>query len=83
MKYYLKKLLGHEKFRTMISWATNFFLKSLCNPPTPRPPPTYLMYAPLTIFVLNDPDLLLLFRRRPFHLQLFYEKQIYIYNVDL
>ena len=24
-KYFLKKLLGHEIFRSMVSWATNFF----------------------------------------------------------
>ena len=30
-KYFLKKLLGHEIFRSMVSWATNFFffLKNL------------------------------------------------------
>ena len=26
MKYFPKKLLGHEIFRSMVSWATNFFL---------------------------------------------------------
>ena len=35
MKYFLKKLLGHETFRSMISWATNFFCK-ICK--TLRPP---------------------------------------------
>ena len=29
MKYFLKKLLGHEIFRSMVSWATKFFLKNL------------------------------------------------------
>ena len=24
MKYFLKKLLGHELFRSMVSWATKF-----------------------------------------------------------
>ena len=47
MKYFLKKSLGHEIFRSMISWAMKFFLKNLQNPPAP--PPTYLMYAPLEI----------------------------------
>ena len=28
MKYFLKKLLGHEIFRSMVSWATNFFWKT-------------------------------------------------------
>ena len=45
MKYFPKKLLGHEIFRSMVSWATKLFLKNL---QTLRPlPPTYLMYAPL------------------------------------
>ena len=38
MKYFLKKLLGHEKFRSMVSWATNFFLKNLQNPSPASPP---------------------------------------------
>ena len=29
MKYFLKKLLGHEIFRSMVSWATKNFLKNL------------------------------------------------------
>ena len=50
MKYFWKKILDHELFRSMgsiilVSWATKFFLKNLYNPPAP--PPTYLMYAPL------------------------------------
>ena len=45
MKYFLKKLMGHEIFRPMVSWATKLFLKNLYNPPDP--PPTYLIYAPL------------------------------------
>ena len=27
MKYFPKKLLGHEIFRSMVPWATNFFKK--------------------------------------------------------
>ena len=27
LKYFPKKLLGHEIFRSMLSWATNFFWK--------------------------------------------------------
>ena len=27
MKYFPKTLLGHEIFRSMVSWATNFFLE--------------------------------------------------------
>ena len=44
MKYFLKKLLGDEIVRSIVSWAKKFFLKNLKNPPAP--PPTYLMYAP-------------------------------------
>ena len=44
MKYFLKKLLGHEKFRSMFSWTKNLFFEKFVNPPAP--PPTYLMYAP-------------------------------------
>ena len=29
MKYFLKKLLGHEISRSMVSWATNVVLKNL------------------------------------------------------
>ena len=47
MKYFLKKLLGHEIFRSMVSWGTKIFWKNLENPP---PPPTYLIYAPLLVF---------------------------------
>ena len=48
IKYILKKLLGHEKFRSIVSWAANFFFKKMQNPPLPSPPAlTYLMYAPL------------------------------------
>ena len=45
MKYFLKKLLGLEIFRSLVSWATKIFLKNLQNPPAP--PPKYLMYGPL------------------------------------
>ena len=45
IKYFLKKLLGHERFRAVVFWATKTFLKNLQNPPAPHP--TYLMYAPL------------------------------------
>ena len=48
MKYFSKKLLGHEIFRSTASWAANFFRK-ICNISTP--PPTYLMYGPLFNFV--------------------------------
>ena len=52
MKYFLKKLLGHEIFKSMVSWATKIFLKNFKNPPAP--PPTYLMYAPLCVVKVND-----------------------------
>ena len=35
MKYFMKKLLDHEKFRSMVSWALKIFLKNLENPPAP------------------------------------------------
>ena len=35
IKFFLKRLLGHEKFRSMVSWATEYFLKNLQNPPAP------------------------------------------------
>ena len=43
MKYFLKKLLGHEIFRSMVSWTTKFFEKFV---KPSYPPPTYVMYAP-------------------------------------
>ena len=53
MKYFLKKLLGHELFTSMVSWATKYFLKNLENPPdSPR---TILMYCPkLDVKDLSD-----------------------------
>ena len=51
IKYFLKKLLGHEYFRSMVARATKIFLKNLENPPTllihTDPPHTYVMYVPL------------------------------------
>ena len=48
MKYFPKKLLNHEIFRCMVSWATNFFFQKCVKPS--GSPPTYLMYAPLSGF---------------------------------
>ena len=45
MKYFLKKSLGYEIFRSIVSWATIFVLKNLQHPPAR--PPTHLMYSPL------------------------------------
>ena len=45
MKYFMKKLLGHEIFRSMVSWAAKISLE-ICKILSP-PPPAYLMYAPL------------------------------------
>ena len=44
MKNFLKKLLSHEIFRSIVSWATNFFEKFV-KPSGPLPP-TYILYAP-------------------------------------
>ena len=35
MKYFPKKLLEHEIFRSMVSWATKYFLKNLVKPSGP------------------------------------------------
>ena len=32
MKYFLKKLLGYEKFRSMVSWATKIFFEKFVKP---------------------------------------------------
>ena len=48
MKYFSKKLLGHEIFRSTASWAAIFFRK-ICN--ISAAPPTYLMYSSLFNFV--------------------------------
>ena len=45
MKYFSKEILVHEIFRSMVPWATKYFLKNLQN--SPVPPPTYIMYPPL------------------------------------
>ena len=41
MKYFLNKLLGYEKFRSMVG-SLIFLVKHSALPPPPRP---YLMYA--------------------------------------
>ena len=48
MKYFLKKLLGHEIFRSMVSWVTRFFLRNLQNP-LPLPPSYILIVSSLSI----------------------------------
>ena len=45
MKHFLKKLLGHEIFKSMVFWATKSFFEKIVKPS--GPPPTYLMYAPI------------------------------------
>ena len=34
MKYVSKKLLGHEIFKSMVSWATIYFFKKFVSPPS-------------------------------------------------
>ena len=40
MKCFLKKLLGHEIFRSMVSWARKFFFEKSIKPSSPPPPPS-------------------------------------------
>ena len=47
MKYFSKKLLKHEIFRSMVSWTMKFFFEKFENTPPPAAPPTYLIHAPL------------------------------------
>ena len=35
MKCFLKKLLSHEIFRSMVSWTTNFFVEKFVKPSAP------------------------------------------------
>ena len=44
MKYFLKKLLSHEIFSSMVSWATKIFFKNLVKPSLPS---SYILNAPL------------------------------------
>ena len=44
MAYFLKKLLDHEIFTSMVSWATNFFFE-ICK--TLSPPPILHTYCTL------------------------------------
>ena len=53
MKYFPKKLLGHEIFRPMVSRATKFFFFFEKFVETSGPSPTYLMYAPYAWFSEN------------------------------
>ena len=43
MKYVSKKLLGHEIFGSMVSWATNSFFEEFVKPSAPPPPPSYIL----------------------------------------
>ena len=47
MKYFPKKLMGHEIFRSMVSCTTKIFFQKFVKPSVPQPPPTYLTYGPL------------------------------------
>ena len=47
MKYFPKKLMGHEIFRSMVSCTTKIFFEKFVKPSVPQPPPTYLTYGPL------------------------------------
>ena len=38
MKYSQKKLLGHEVFRSIFSWATKFYSEKFVKPSGPAPP---------------------------------------------
>ena len=49
MKYFMKKLLGHEIFRSMVYWVTKYFLKNLWNYPAP---PSYIF----NVHSLKDVD---------------------------
>ena len=42
MKDFRKKLLSHEKFVPMVSWATKFLFENLVKPSAP-PPPSYIL----------------------------------------
>ena len=45
IKFFTKKLLGHEIFSFMVPWVVRHFLKNLLDP-LATPPPTYLINAP-------------------------------------
>ena len=46
MKDFRKKLLSHEIFVPMVSWATNFLFENLVKPSAPPPPPSYILNVP-------------------------------------
>ena len=48
MKYFLKKLLGHEIFRSMFSWATKIFFEKFVKP---SGPPSYILNVHSLMFV--------------------------------
>ena len=50
MKYFLKKLLGLEIFRSMVSWATNFFFEKSIKP---SDPPCYILNVQSLKMILN------------------------------
>ena len=54
MKYFPNKLLDYEIFKSMVSWATNFFFEKFVKPSDS--PPIYLMYAPLLFAQKNLHD---------------------------
>ena len=52
MKYFLKKLLGHEIFRSMASWATKNLLKKFVKPSAVR----WIQTHPRWIYSVPGPN---------------------------
>ena len=50
IKYFPKKLLGHEIFRYMVSWATNLFFEKFVKP---SGPPSYILNVRFLKDLLN------------------------------
>ena len=53
IKYFLKKLLGHEKFTSMVYWAFKMFFEKFVKPSDP-PPLSYILNVRFLNFAMTE-----------------------------
>ena len=94
MKYFLKKLLGHEIFRSMVSCATNFFFEKFVKPSGPpsfilnvrslKAGEFFILRKRLECAPLRQPQLQgILFNRVYNHQKLFFTLSLSLYYIYL
>ena len=63
MKYFLKKLMGHEVSSSMASWATKFFFEKFVKPFAP-PSPSYILNVRSLKEIFQMPSLCSIYLKR-------------------